>query len=59
MAITVLSVAAHALPVDDSTELATALNVVPAKFPEYTGLPMPKPEGIRIFRGDANSDLRP
>jgi hypothetical protein len=51
--------AAHALAVDDPTELPKALNTVPAKFPEYTGLPMPKPEEIRIFGGDANSDLRP
>jgi hypothetical protein len=26
------------------------LNMMPAKFPEYVALPMPKPEEIRIFR---------
>jgi nitroimidazol reductase NimA-like FMN-containing flavoprotein (pyridoxamine 5'-phosphate oxidase superfamily) len=50
VAITGLSMAAHAQPVDDPTEIAKALNMMPAKFPEYTGLPMPKPEEIRIFR---------
>jgi hypothetical protein len=24
--------------------------MMPAKFPEYTSLPMPKPDEIRIFR---------
>ena len=50
MAITGLSMAAHARPVDDPAEVAKASDMMPAKFPEYAALPMPKPEEIRIFR---------
>jgi hypothetical protein len=50
MAITGLSIAAHAEVVDDPAEVAKALNILPAKFPEYAGFPIPKPEEIRIFR---------
>src|SRR5215471_17088778 len=44
-----LSMAAHAQPVDDPAEITKALNMMPPKFPEYTSLPIPKPEEIRIF----------
>jgi hypothetical protein len=50
MAITGLSMAAHAETVDDQAEVAKALGLMPAKFPEYAAFPMPKPEEIRIFR---------
>jgi len=50
MTISGLSMAAHAQPVDDPAEITKALNMMPPKFPEYTSLPMPKPEEIRIFR---------
>jgi nitroimidazol reductase NimA-like FMN-containing flavoprotein (pyridoxamine 5'-phosphate oxidase superfamily) len=50
MAITGLSMAAHAQPIDDTAEVAKALSMMPAKFPEYTGFPMPTPEEIQIFR---------
>jgi general stress protein 26 len=50
MAITGLSMAAHAVVVDDSAEVRKAWSLMPAKFPEYAPLPMPKPEEIRIFR---------
>jgi nitroimidazol reductase NimA-like FMN-containing flavoprotein (pyridoxamine 5'-phosphate oxidase superfamily) len=50
MAITGLSMAAHARAVDDPAEVTKALNMMPAKFPEYAALPMPKPDEIRIFR---------
>ena len=50
MAITGLSMAAHAIAVDDSAEMAKAWSLMPAKFPEYAALPMPKPEEIRIYR---------
>jgi hypothetical protein len=50
MAITGLSVAARARTVDDPAEVTKALNMMPAKFPKYAALPMPKPEEIRIFR---------
>jgi len=45
MAITGLSVAAHAQPATDPTEIAKALNL-----PEYPALPMPNPEGIAVYR---------
>jgi nitroimidazol reductase NimA-like FMN-containing flavoprotein (pyridoxamine 5'-phosphate oxidase superfamily) len=50
MTISGLSMAAHARPVDDAAEVAKALSMIPAKFPEYAGFPMPKPEEIRVFR---------
>ena len=50
MAITGLSMAAHARAVEDAAEVANALNMMPAKFPEYASLPMPKPEEVKIFR---------
>ena len=50
MAITGLSMAAHAVAVDDSAEVHKAWSLMPEKFPEYATLPMPKPEEIRIFR---------
>jgi nitroimidazol reductase NimA-like FMN-containing flavoprotein (pyridoxamine 5'-phosphate oxidase superfamily) len=50
MAITGLSMAALAAPVDDPAEMAKAWSMVPAKFPEYAAYPMPKLEQLRIFR---------
>jgi nitroimidazol reductase NimA-like FMN-containing flavoprotein (pyridoxamine 5'-phosphate oxidase superfamily) len=50
MAITGLSMAAHARAVDDPVEVTKALNMMPATFPKYAALPMPKPEELRIFR---------
>ena len=50
MAITGLSMAAHATAVRDPTEIAKVLRLLPQKYPEYIGLAMPKPEEIRIFR---------
>jgi nitroimidazol reductase NimA-like FMN-containing flavoprotein (pyridoxamine 5'-phosphate oxidase superfamily) len=50
MAITGLSMAAHAEPVGDQAEVAKALGLMPARFPEYAAFPMPKPEEICIFR---------
>lgn len=50
MAITGLSMAAHAQPVNDPAEIDKVLRLLPLKYPEYVGLAMPKPEDIRIFR---------
>ena len=50
MAITGLSMAAHAHPVTDPTEIATALNLLGTRYPEYAALPMPKPEEIAVYR---------
>jgi nitroimidazol reductase NimA-like FMN-containing flavoprotein (pyridoxamine 5'-phosphate oxidase superfamily) len=50
MAITGLSMAAHAEAIDDPAEVAKALSMMPGKFPEYAGVPMPPPEELRIFR---------
>ena len=50
MTITGLSMAAYARAFDDPVEATKALGMMPAKFPEYAGLPIPKPEAIRIFR---------
>ena len=50
MAITGVSMAAHAEAVDETAEVAKSVKHDTAKFPEYAGFPMPKPEEIRIFR---------
>jgi nitroimidazol reductase NimA-like FMN-containing flavoprotein (pyridoxamine 5'-phosphate oxidase superfamily) len=49
MVITGLSMAAHAEPIDDPSEVAKALGMLGAKYPEYA-FPMPKPGEIRMFR---------
>lgn len=50
MAIAGLSMAAHAQRVADSQEAARVLSMLPAKYPEYGAVPMPKPEEIAVFR---------
>jgi nitroimidazol reductase NimA-like FMN-containing flavoprotein (pyridoxamine 5'-phosphate oxidase superfamily) len=50
MAITGLSMAAHAEPVTDTTEIAKAMSLLGTRYPEYTVLPMPKPEEIAVYR---------
>ena len=50
MAITGLSMAAHARPVTDPAELAKAMKLLGERYPEYARFPMPKPEEIRVFR---------
>ena len=50
MAITGLSMAAHAHPVTDPGELAKAMNLLGQRYPEYAKFPTPKPEEIRFFR---------
>jgi hypothetical protein len=49
MAITGLSMAAQARPVTDATEVAKAMNLLVARYPEYA-FPMPKPEEIAVYR---------
>ena len=50
MAITGLSMAAHAHPVADPAELAKAMMLLGQRYPEYAKFPMPKPEEIGVFR---------
>ena len=51
MAITGLSMAAHAQTVTDTAEADRVLRMLPTKYPEQTlPFPMPKPEEIRLFR---------
>lgn len=52
MAITGLSMAAHAQAVSDPTEARKVLQMLPLKYPEQVPLPMPMPtpEEVRIFR---------
>ncbi len=50
MAITGLSMAAHAYPVTDPVEVAKAMQLLGQRYPEYASFPMPKPEEIRVFR---------
>jgi nitroimidazol reductase NimA-like FMN-containing flavoprotein (pyridoxamine 5'-phosphate oxidase superfamily) len=52
MAITGLSLAAHARQVVDRAEALRVLQMLPLKYPEQTTLPgpMPGPDDIRIFR---------
>jgi nitroimidazol reductase NimA-like FMN-containing flavoprotein (pyridoxamine 5'-phosphate oxidase superfamily) len=52
MAITGLSMAAHAKAVHDPAEAGKVLHLLPLKYPEQRDLPvsMPKPDDVRIFR---------
>lgn len=53
MAITGLSLAAHAQLVTDRDEAIKVLQLLPGKYPEQTSdlpLPMPTPEDVAIFR---------
>ncbi|RQR33450.1 pyridoxamine 5'-phosphate oxidase family protein [Burkholderia sp. Bp9143] len=52
MAITGLSMAAHAQPVTDRTEAEKVLRMLPLKYPAQVSLPMPmpSPDEVRIFR---------
>ncbi|MDO9113424.1 MAG: pyridoxamine 5'-phosphate oxidase family protein [Polaromonas sp.] len=52
MAITGLSMAAHAQAVSDRTEAEKVLRMLPLKYPEAQPLPMkmPEPDEVRIFR---------
>ncbi|MEJ2685758.1 MAG: pyridoxamine 5'-phosphate oxidase family protein [Gammaproteobacteria bacterium] len=52
MAITGLSMAAHAEVVVDPVEANKVLEMLPLKYPEQSSLPvsMPTPEEVRIFR---------
>jgi nitroimidazol reductase NimA-like FMN-containing flavoprotein (pyridoxamine 5'-phosphate oxidase superfamily) len=52
MAITGLSMAAHAHAVVDPDEANKVLRMLPQKYPEQTPMPvpMPTPEDVRIFR---------
>jgi nitroimidazol reductase NimA-like FMN-containing flavoprotein (pyridoxamine 5'-phosphate oxidase superfamily) len=52
MAITGLSMAAHAQAVTDRAEAERVLRLLPTKYPEQHSLPvqMPTPEEVRIFR---------
>jgi hypothetical protein len=52
MAITGLSMAAHAQAVIDRAEAENLLGMLPMKYPEQVSLsgPMPKPDDVRIFR---------
>jgi nitroimidazol reductase NimA-like FMN-containing flavoprotein (pyridoxamine 5'-phosphate oxidase superfamily) len=50
MAITGLSMAAIAYPVDDPEEAAKAIELLGARYPEYAAFPMRKPQKTLIFR---------
>lgn len=52
MAITGLSMAAHAQVVDDRNEAEKVLHMLPLKYPDTPPLPMkmPSPDEIRLFR---------
>src|SRR6187402_1456061 len=52
MAITGLSMAAHAQAVTDRAEASKVLRLLPLKYPAQKSLPvkMPTPEDVRIFR---------
>jgi nitroimidazol reductase NimA-like FMN-containing flavoprotein (pyridoxamine 5'-phosphate oxidase superfamily) len=52
MAITGLSMAAHAYPVEDRAEAEKVLRMLPAKYPDSPPLPMqmPTPDEVRLFR---------
>jgi nitroimidazol reductase NimA-like FMN-containing flavoprotein (pyridoxamine 5'-phosphate oxidase superfamily) len=52
MAITGLSMAAHAQPVTDRSEADRVLRMLPLKYPEYVSPPMsmPSPDEVRLFR---------
>ncbi|MGU7840949.1 pyridoxamine 5'-phosphate oxidase family protein [Burkholderia sp. AW33-5] len=52
MAITGLSMAAHAQPVTDRAEAEKVLRMLPLKYPDMQAppMPMPSPDDVRIFR---------
>lgn len=52
MAITGLSMAAHARAVEDREEAARIISLLPTKYPVQVDMPfaMPTPEQVRIFR---------
>jgi len=50
LAISGLSMAAQAQAVTDPTEVAKVLFMLPRKYPDYAGFPMPKPEETVVFR---------
>lgn len=50
MAITGLSMAAHAQAVVDPDEANRVLRMLSLKYPEQIAMPMPAPEDVRIFR---------
>ena len=52
MAITGLSMAAYAYPVEDRAEAEKVLRMLPAKYPDSPPLPfeMPTPDQVRLFR---------
>jgi nitroimidazol reductase NimA-like FMN-containing flavoprotein (pyridoxamine 5'-phosphate oxidase superfamily) len=50
LAISGLSMAAQAQPVTDPNEVAKAMVLLGARYPEYATLPMPKPEEILVVR---------
>jgi hypothetical protein len=51
--------AAHAETVDEPAEVAKALNMIPAKFPEYVAFPIAETRGVTNFPSDPHSDIRP
>ena len=52
MAITGLSMAAHAYPVTDRAEAEKVLRMLPLKYPDAPPIPMemPSPDEVRLFR---------
>ena len=50
MAITGLSMAALAYPVNDPREAGKAIDLLATRYPEYAAFPMPKSKEILIFR---------
>ena len=50
MAITGLSLAAHAMRIDDEAEIAKFFMLLGNKYPEYRGYPAPEPGTVRCFR---------
>jgi nitroimidazol reductase NimA-like FMN-containing flavoprotein (pyridoxamine 5'-phosphate oxidase superfamily) len=52
MAITGLSMAAHARPVTDRAEAEKVLHLLPLKYPDLDSqsIPLPSPDDIRLFR---------
>jgi nitroimidazol reductase NimA-like FMN-containing flavoprotein (pyridoxamine 5'-phosphate oxidase superfamily) len=52
MAITGLSMAGYARPVEDRAEAEKVLGMLPLKYPDSAPLPMPmpRPEGVRVIR---------
>lgn len=50
LAITGLSMAALAEPVNDTAELRKTINLLRMKYPEYAAFAMPRPEDILVFR---------